>query len=330
MESQLSYIKKPELFEELKRFESTFFAVVDSKVRDHLPDWMQTSNNVFWITNPEESKNLATFEKGLNFFLDKGITRQSTLVAIGGGATTDLAGFIAASLLRGVNWISIPTTLLAMVDGSIGGKVAVNMPQGKNLVGAFHAPAIVYICHDFLVTLPEEEWISGKGEILKYAFLSEKIANLVLNKAEMEVIALECAYYKKQVVDRDFKENGDRIFLNLGHTLGHAFESTLKISHGLSVAMGLGYLFEVLSLKERKTEWERMGEALNLPLNQLTLPHYKNFSVDKFKNYLGQDKKKTETEIRLVLVHKIGSPFVEKIKLADLLAKVEGHRDFKN
>lgn len=330
MESQLSYIKKPELLEELKRFESAFFAVIDTKVKDHLPDWIKASKSVLWITNPEESKNLRTFEQGLNFFLDLGISRQSTLIAIGGGATTDLAGYIAASLLRGINWISIPTTLLAMVDGSIGGKVALNMSQGKNLVGAFHAPVNVLICHDFLVTLPEDEWISGKGEILKYAFLSEKIANLVLNKAEMDVIALECAHYKKQVVDKDFKEAGDRIFLNLGHTLGHAFESTLKISHGLSVAMGLGYLFELLGLNERKAEWSQLCSALDLPLDRLQLPQYSQFSVEKFKNYLSQDKKKADADIRLVLVHKIGSPFVDKIKLTDLLLKIEGHRDFKN
>lgn len=328
MESKLSYIKKPELFEVLQAQPGPFLAVIDAKVRDHLPEWIKSSGGVFWVNNPEESKNLSVFSQGLSFFLDQGVSRNSVLYAIGGGATTDLAGYIASSLLRGIPWVSIPTTLLAMVDGSIGGKVAINMPQGKNLVGAFHAPQEVFICHDFLMTLPEMEWQSGKGEILKYAFLSQKIHDLVMNKAEMEMIAFECAQYKKSIVDKDFKESGERIFLNYGHTLGHAFESTLKIPHGFSVAMGIYYLNSIFGQSEMVKEWEKLGKALDLPLEKFKLKTYSQFDVEKFKNYLIQDKKKLSDSIRLVQVKSIGSPSTQEMKLTEFITKIEGSGEF--
>lgn len=329
MKSNLTYLKKPDLFKELAQHQDNFFAVIDDAVRDHLPDWVKVSQAVFWLKNPEEDKNLKTFGEVVSFFLDQGICRTSKLHAIGGGATTDLAGFVAASVLRGVAWISIPTTLLAIVDGSIGGKVAVNMPQGKNLVGAFHAPEKVFICLDFLSTLPKIEWESGKGEVLKYGFLSAKIYDRILKKESMDFIAQDCAEFKKQVVDNDFKEQGKRILLNLGHTLGHAFESTLKIPHGLSVAMGIKYLLKVFSLQERLVEWEKLALALEIPLEQMELSHYPDFSVDKFKNYLLQDKKKNQNMLSLVMIKSVGSCFVQEMNMQEFLKKIEAHEEFR-
>ncbi|MBA2405045.1 MAG: 3-dehydroquinate synthase [Bdellovibrionales bacterium] len=329
MKSNLTYLKKPDLFNELNQNQSTFLAVIDEEVKCHLPDWVKSSDKVFWIKNPEANKNLKTFEQAVEFFLNLGISREAKIYAIGGGATTDLGGFVASALLRGIPWISIPTTLLGIVDGSIGGKVAVNMPQGKNLVGAFHAPDTVYICLDFLSTLPEVEWASGKGEVLKYGFLSKKIFERIIKKDSMDYIAQDCAEFKKQVVDQDFKEKGNRIYLNLGHTLGHAFESTLKIPHGLAVAMGIKYLLKVLSLNERSVEWEKLAQALELPLEKTELSHYPDFSVDKFKNYLLQDKKKVQDVIRLVLIKEAGSCFVKEMNMQDFINHIEAHEDFK-
>src|SRR5690606_25799735 len=139
MKSNLIYLKKLELFKELDNFkEGQFFAVADQKIKNHLPQWIQFSPHVFWLKDPEGQKNLEVYGEALEFFLKQGISRTSALYAFGGGASTDFAGFVAATILRGINWVSIPTSLLAMIDGSIGGKVALNMPQGKNLVGAFH------------------------------------------------------------------------------------------------------------------------------------------------------------------------------------------------
>jgi 3-dehydroquinate synthase len=329
MKAHLTYLKMPDLFKELEQLpESEFFAVIDEAVRPHLPHWVAASPRIFWLQGPEAQKNLTTFSEGCRFFLQHGISRTSTLYAIGGGATTDLAGYVAASLLRGIKWVSIPTTLLAMVDGAIGGKVAVNVPEGKNLIGAFHAPEQVFICEDFLVTLPEQEWLSGKGEIVKYSFLSKKIHDLVLNKANLSVIAWECALFKKEVVENDFKETGDRILLNLGHTLGHAFESTLKIPHGLAVMMGLKYLLKLLQKDSMLNEWKKVIEALDIDQKQLTI-NKSSFSLEIFLSYLQQDKKRQAQNIRLIIPEQIGSNRVQEMTMDEFLQKIKQHDDFK-
>jgi 3-dehydroquinate synthetase len=329
MKPNLTYLKKLELFKELDNYkEGQFFAIADSKLKNHLPQWVSFSPSVFWLKNPEEEKNLEVYGHAVEFLLKLGINRNSTIYAIGGGATTDFAGFVASTLLRGIKWVSIPTTLLGMIDGSIGGKVALNMPQGKNLVGAFHLPEKVLICGDFLTSLPEKEWVSGKGEILKYGFLSKEINELILKKAPIEDIALACARFKNEVVDRDFKEKGERILLNLGHTLGHAFEFALKIPHGQAVAMGLRYIFKVTQNSEAYREWEKMVKALNLPIEKFELSHYRNFDPKSFMTYLEQDKKKLEASIRLVLVKGVGFCYVEEVPLKDFKTKIQGHAEF--
>lgn len=329
MKSTLTYLKKLELFKELdNQKEGQFFAIADQKLKNHLPQWISFSPHVFWLKNPEEEKNLEVYGEAVQFLLKNGIHRNATLYAIGGGATTDFAGFVASTILRGIKWVSIPTTLLAMIDGSIGGKVALNMPQGKNLIGAFHQPEKVMICGDFLTSLPEKEWMSGKGEVLKYGFLSKDINALILKKAPIDDIAHACARYKNDIVDRDFQDRGDRILLNLGHTLGHAFESTLKIPHGMAVAMGLKYLFKITRNDEALAEFDKMVKALSLPAEKFDLYHYSNFDAKTFMSYLEQDKKKFDTSIRLVLVKGIGFCYVEEVPLKDFKAKVSSHAEF--
>lgn len=331
MKSNLTYLKKLELFKELDNFkDGQFYAIADMKVKNHLPQWIQFSPHVFWLKNPEEEKNLEVYGMALEFFLRQGLGRNSTIYAFGGGATTDFAGYVAATILRGVKWIAVPTTLLAMIDGSIGGKVAVNMPQGKNLVGSFHMPEKVLICGDFLTTLSEKEWMSGKGEVLKYGFLSEEIHQLIMSKAPIEDIAMACANFKNIVVERDFRENGERIYLNLGHTLGHAFEFNLKIPHGHAVAMGLKYLFKIMKQDEALGQWEKMVKALSLPVEKFEIGHFSNFDVNAFSTYLEQDKKKLDSRLRLVLVKSIGICYVEEVPLKDFKAKVQSHAEFKN
>jgi 3-dehydroquinate synthase len=331
MKSKLTYLKKLELFKELDSFkEGQFYAIADQKVKNHLPQWIQFSPHVFWIKNPEEEKNLETYGQAVEFFLRQGIHRSSKLYAFGGGATTDFAGFVAATILRGVKWTSIPTTLLALVDGAIGGKVALNMPQGKNLIGSFYAPEEVFMCGDFLTTLPATEINSGKGEILKYGFLSKEIHSLILKKAPLEEIAVACARFKNQIVEHDFHEQGERIFLNLGHTLGHAFEFTLKIPHGYAVVMGMKYLFKLMNLENALQQWEAMARALALPLEKFSISHYDNFDMRNFLSYLDQDKKKVDTQIRLVLVKAPGSCYLEEVSLKDFKLKIQNNAEFKS
>lgn len=330
MTSNLIYLKKLELFKELDNYrEKEFFAIVDQKLKNHLPQWISFSPNIFWLKSPEEEKNLEVFGNAVEFFLKQGIHRKSVIYAFGGGATTDFAGFVAATILRGVKWVAVPTTLLAMIDGSIGGKVALNMPQGKNLVGAFHMPEKVFICGDFLTSLSDKEWLSGKGEVLKYGFLSKHIHDLICKKAPIEEIAHACAQFKTEVVEKDFTEQGERIHLNLGHTLGHAFEYLLKIPHGQAVAMGLKYIFQVLGNRDALEHWERMVKALNLPSEKFDIDRYPTFDVRAFVSFLEQDKKKVEKGIRLVLVKGIGSCYVEEVPLKDFKAKITSHAEFK-
>jgi 3-dehydroquinate synthetase len=331
MKSNLTYLKKLELLKELDSFkDGQFFAIADHRVKNHLPQWVSFSPHIFWLKNPEEEKNLEVYRTAIEFFIKQGITRSSTIYAIGGGATTDFAGFVASTILRGVKWVSIPTTLLGMIDGSIGGKVAVNLPQGKNLVGAFHLPEKVFICGEFLTSLPEDEWISGKGEILKYGFLSQDINELINNKSPIEDIALACAKYKNEIVDKDFKDKGERILLNLGHTLGHAFELTLKIPHGHAVAMGLKYLFKVMKDENSLKEWVKMVKAMNLPEEKFELSNFPNFDLKAFLSFIEHDKKKIDKDIRLVLVKKIGFCYAEEIPMKDFKAKITSHEDFTN
>lgn len=330
MKSKLTYLKKLELYKELDNFkDGQFYAVVDQRVKNHLPQWVQFSPHIFWLKSPEEEKNLEAYGSALEFFVRQGIQRGSCLYAFGGGATTDFAGFVASTILRGIEWVAVPTSLLAMIDGSIGGKVAVNLPQGKNLVGAFHAPKDVLICGDFLTTLPDKEWISGKGEVLKYAFLSRDIHDLVMKKASIEDIALACAKFKIYIVEKDFQDQHERMLLNLGHTLGHAFESSLKIAHGQAVAMGLKYLFKALGQNEALSTWEKLVRSLNLPAEKFDLDNFPHFNPQDFFAYLDQDKKKVDSRIRLVLVNGVGSCYVESMPMKEFKAKIQAHDEFK-
>lgn len=320
-----------ELFKQLEMGQADeFYAVIDQKVKSHLPVWIQNSSQVWWLTHPEEQKNLQHYSQVVEFFLKLGLNRTSKLHAVGGGATTDLGGFVAATMLRGICWIAVPTTLLAMIDGAIGGKVAVNMPQGKNLIGAFHAPEKILICPDFLSTLPEGEWLSGKGEMLKYGFLSKSISQQILADVSMEDLALACAEFKAELVEQDFKEQGDRIHLNLGHTLGHAFESALKIPHGQAVIMGMKYLFMLMDQQQALHDWQRMVMSLGLNANHFDLKHFPQFKLTEFLNFLEQDKKKTGRSLRLILVREIGSCYVQEITLESLKQKIRASHDFNH
>ncbi len=198
----------------------------------------------------EDSKTLVTYEKVARAMLEAGCNRSTTLIAIGGGVVGDLSGFVAATYMRGINWINVPTTLLAQVDSSVGGKTAVDLGDYKNIIGAFHLPKEVIISTHFLYTLPEREWLCGMGEVIKTAFLSRKVKDLLSGMLDnlmdrdeelVQQVVRECIEYKRDVVARDLYESGPRKALNLGHTVGHAIEKTDKhlLSHGEYVAIGL-------------------------------------------------------------------------------------------
>ena len=195
------------------------------------------------LTGTEELKSLAQYAFYAEKILASRPHRGTLVVVVGGGSVTDFGGFLAATLLRGLSWIAIPTTLLGMIDASIGGKVAINAAGGKNLLGSFHCPDQVYICKDFLRSFSLEELQAGSGELVKYALLSSKIAQLITSGASIAELVAPCALFKERVVSADPKERKTsaqgRIILNLGHTFAHALESLYGISHSSAVYTGL-------------------------------------------------------------------------------------------
>jgi shikimate kinase / 3-dehydroquinate synthase len=229
------------------------------------------------------------------------VGRDATIVGYGGGTTTDLAGFVAATYMRGIPWIALPTTLLAQVDAAIGGKTAVDLPEGKNLVGAFHYPERVIIDPSFLSTLPDEERRNGLAEVVKTGLLAGRS---VWELGEEDMIRA-CATFKAEVCLADpYEGTGRREILNLGHTFGHALEaaSDFRLAHGEAVALGLTAalrlsglgMAEVLDVQPVRVDRERAWEALQ------------------------RDKKMRDGKIRLVLLEELGKPVVREVEPRDV------------
>jgi len=223
------------------------------------------------------------------------LERASTLVAIGGGTTTDLAGFVAATYLRGVRWVAVPSTLVGQVDAAIGGKTGIDLPEGKNLVGAFHWPAATVIDTELLATLPDEEWGNGRAEVVKTGLLAGEPL-WELDTAEQ---VRRCAAFKAAICLRDPLERGERSQLNLGHTFAHALEaaSGYAVPHGQAVALGLTAALRLSGLEEDA----RVVDELLRPAKA---------AVDRDRAWaaLARDKKVEEGRIRLVLLETRGRP----------------------
>ncbi len=223
------------------------------------------------LPDGERGKTLAVLERSATRLLRAGLTRRSLVVALGGGAVTDAAGFLSAVFMRGVDWLAVPTTVLAMVDAALGGKTAVNLPLAKNAVGAFHPPVGVLSDPASLVTLPARELRSGLGEVLKYGMLRPELlphlaARARAGRVDERTIAA-CARVKLEIVERDPRERAERKLLNLGHTFGHGVEAAggfRRWTHGESVAIGLAFAFRLARRLGRvgDAEVERVEAAL--------------------------------------------------------------------
>jgi 5-deoxy-5-amino-3-dehydroquinate synthase len=243
----------------------------------------------FTIPEGEEGKHLGTVEELCRGFAAWGLTRGDVVVAVGGGLVTDLAGFAASAFHRGVPVVHVATTLLAQVDAAIGGKTGVNLPEGKNLVGAYWQPAAVLCDTETLQTLPPRERRNGLGEMAKYAFLGAP--DLVELPLEEQVAA--CVRVKADVVSSDEREGGRRMILNYGHTLGHAIEaaSGYDLRHGEAVAVGVVFAAELARRlgridDARVAEHRRVVGAYDLPM---TIPP--GIDLDEVRTYIGRDKK---------------------------------------
>ena len=259
------------------------------------------------LPDGERGKTLAEIERAATRLLRAGATRRSLVIGLGGGAVTDAAGFLASTYMRGVAWVAVPTTLLAMVDAAIGGKTGVNLPLAKNAVGAFHPPLAVLADPAALRTLPGREVRSGLGEVVKYAALRPALLDRVVaaaraGRADTALVAA-CARIKVEVVERDPKERGERKLLNLGHTFGHGVEAAggfSRYTHGESVAVGLAFAFRLARALGRVDDGavaavERVLVAAGLPIR--VRPQV----ARRAGKLMGYDKKRTEAGLLWVL-----------------------------
>ncbi len=273
------------------------------------------------IPEGEPSKNLVNYEKLLRRMAAAHLTRADTVVALGGGVTGDLAGFAAASYLRGIRLVQVPTTLLAMVDSSVGGKTAVDLPEGKNLVGAFHQPALVLCDLDTLDTLPQAVFREGCAEVIKTAILFDRplfedLKRDGLNFNRESVIAC-CVEHKRDIVAEDEFETGSRKLLNLGHTLGHAVEkcSGYAVAHGAAVAIGTAAMARAFCRED--------GEEIHAVLQKFGLPLTTEFTPEELAEAALADKKRQGDTVTLVVPTAVGKCELCRLPVSELQSVFE-------
>ena len=259
----------------------------------------------------EKSKNLLEYAKILNFLAENRVTRADALIALGGGVTGDLGGFAAATYLRGIPFVQLPTTLLAAVDSSVGGKTAVDLPAGKNLAGAFYQPELVLCDLDTLDSLPREIFLDGCAEVIKYAVLGSRelfalLADIPSGKGLEEVTA-RCVEMKRDFVQSDELDRGARQMLNLGHTFGHAVEASSRftLSHGKSVAIGMAMILRAACSRGLCSAETR--DAVIALLQRYGLPTECPYPADMLLGALSADKKIFGTRLNLVVPTDIGA-----------------------
>ncbi len=283
---------------------------------------------VYVLPGGESCKSFENYFAAQSFLLEQHCTRKSLLFAFGGGAVGDLTGFVAATFMRGVPFIQIPTTILAH-DSAVGGKTAINHPLGKNMIGAFYQPEGVIFDIDYLESLPQREVRSGMAEVIKHALISDKKwllelmdspSILTFSKGQIEKHLEQGILVKANIVEQDEEEHSVRKYLNFGHTYGHAIEAASgfgKVAHGEAVMIGMVY---ALLLSERYGEITRefTRQFLQFALqNGYPFDAVANFSFDELLSYLLKDKKAEYGELQFVLLQNIGQPFVQKITQAE-------------
>lgn len=276
----------------------------------------------FAIPHGEENKNLATWQTMLDYMAEQRVTRTDIIVALGGGVVGDMAGFAASSYLRGIDFVQIPTTLLAMVDSSVGGKTGVNLPAGKNLVGAFYQPKLVLCDPDVLKTLDADTLADGVAESIKYGVLGDLPLFELLATADwqdqLEHVIQSCVGAKAKLVAEDEHDKGNRQLLNLGHTLGHAVErcSNYGITHGHAVAIGMVYATR-LAVHFGYCPETALVQLIEV-LNQNNLPTFAPFTAQMLCTVAQSDKKRAGDRLMFVLPYQIGVCKLHRVDVAEL------------
>ena len=269
----------------------------------------------------EASKNGVTYLELLNFLAENKLTRSDLIVALGGGVVGDLAGFAAASYLRGIRFIQVPTTLLAAVDSSVGGKTAIDLPAGKNLAGAFCQPSLVLCDLNTLNTLPEDVFRDGCAEVIKYGILYDPALFSHLEEKgvsfDREAVITRCVELKRDVVAEDEFDTGQRMKLNLGHTIGHGVEakSQFSISHGKAVAIGTA----IVSRASHCKDCDRIISVLT----KFGLPTGTSYSAQDLYEYTLSDKKRSGSTVNLIIPRAIGQCDIVPTSIEQLLTFIK-------
>lgn len=302
----------------VKKYDKVILLTDDNARRCCLPlfsDLVDTNNYVVvTISHGETNKNLKTVSKVLKKLIENNASRHSLMINLGGGLVTDIGGFIASIFLRGVNFVNVPTTLLAMTDAAIGGKTGVDFMNYKNLVGSFAEPQAILIINDFLMTLPKRELLSGMVEMIKYGFVIDK-KMLDLSKDNYTDFIMPAVFMKQSIVDLDKRDDSARKILNFGHTVGHAIESYFVedencLSHGECVALGM-YCSLWLSVKLiglNKEILKQYRQIYNKFFNKLIV---NDMDIDRLMSIMTHDKKNHDGEYRFVLLKGMQKPVID-------------------
>jgi len=272
----------------------------------------------------EEFKNQSTIDSVVQQLIGMEADRKTTLVGIGGGVVTDITGYVASIYMRGISFGFIPSSLLAMVDASIGGKNGIDIGVYKNMVGVIRQPSFLLFDPSLLQTLPENEWRNGFAEIIKHASIKDaamfkqleehEVSFYQRKKKELNALVQRNALLKTRVVQQDEFEKGDRKLLNFGHTLGHALENQYELSHGEAISIGMGF---ASTLSKKINGFKNVDRVVEL-LKKYGLPTSMEFDKEKVINVLKMDKKKTKHSINFILLEKIGKAYIQSISIEQL------------
>ena len=279
------------------------------------------------LPNGEPNKNIESINNIFSSLAQNELSRKDIIIALGGGVIGDMAGYAAAVWMRGIDFVQIPTTLLACVDSSVGGKTGINIKEGKNLVGAFHSPKLVIIDSDTLLSLPKREFNEGMAEVIKHAFLFDE-ALLELIEAhvhnntnlDMDFVLKRNCELKAHIVEIDYKEQKERMFLNFGHTIGHSVENAAGygvLLHGEAVAIGMIFAIEY-GIRKGITKDKNILERAKNILSKFSLPISIPDNMN-LKDSIKLDKKRSDDKINFVFLESIGKPCIEKVSLEDIL-----------
>lgn len=297
--------------------------ITDENIFNHHSDKLK-NQNIIILKPGEEHKVQATVDAIIEELIDMKADRKTTLIGVGGGVITDITGYVASIYMRGINFGFVPTSLLAMVDASIGGKNGIDVDVYKNMVGTIRQPSFILHDLDFLTSLPQAEWQNGFAEIIKHACIKDAPMFRELEKNSVEIyrekkrsiseLIQRNTILKTRVVQRDEFEKGERKLLNFGHTLGHALENQYELSHGQAISIGMTY---ASIISEQITGFKEASRVTKLLL-QYDLPTLAAFDRKKVFDVLIMDKKREKKELNYVLLEKIGKGVVKKISLNNI------------